>query len=268
MSLRTSQWPAGVPCWADLTAPDMDAAKAFYADVLGWDFIQFGEEYGGYAIAQVRGAAVAGIGPHQSAHPSAWTMYFAGDDVDAIAAAITAEGGMLTLAPGDVGPMGRMCLALDPTGAAFGVWQAGQHFGAGLVNEPGGLTWEDLRSTDPDAARAFYRAVFGFVTNPLDMAGPDYQTFHSAEGQPPLGGMGGMMGGLEGIDGIPSHWLLYFAVADAAAAAEAAGKRGGGVVAQPFQTPFGTMAGFTDPGGALFWVVQRPDGAREPDRAG
>jgi len=267
MSLRSSQWPAGVPCWADLTAPDVDAAKAFYAEVLGWDFQQFGEEYGGYAIAQVRGSAAAGIGPHQSGTPSAWTMYFAADDVDATAAAISANGGTLLLAPGDVGPLGRMCIAADPSGAVFGVWQAGLHIGAGIVNEPGGLSWEDLRSTDPDAARAFYRAVFGFATAPLAMAGPDYQTFHSAEGEPPLGGMGAMMGGLEGIDGLPSHWLVYFSVADAAASAEAAVKWGGGVVAQPFQTPFGVMAGITDPGGALFWVVQRPEDAPEPERA-
>jgi predicted enzyme related to lactoylglutathione lyase len=263
MSIRTSRWPAGVPCWADLTAPDLAAAKTFYGAVLGWTFADSGEEYGGYAIAQVKDAAVAGIGPQQGEMPAAWTLYLAADDVDAAAAAIGQHGGTVLLQPGDVGPMGRMCIAADPSGAVFGVWQAGEHIGAGLVNEPGGLTWEDLRSTDPDAARAFYTAVFGHVTTPLETAGPDYTTF-ALPGSPeiPLGGMGGMTGAPEGT---PSHWLAYFAVADADAAVAAAGANGGSVLAAPFDTPFGRMAALADPAGATFWIA-RTDGSNQPHR--
>src|SRR6185503_9143475 len=112
----------------------------------------------------------------------------------------------LFMPPGDVGPLGRMCIAADPTGAVFGVWQAGQHIGAGIVNEPGGLTWEDLRSTDPDAARAFYKSLFGFRFEALEAAGPDYTPFSQPNEEWPLGGMGGLMG----ADGQPSHWLVYF----------------------------------------------------------
>ena len=72
----------------------------------------------------------------------------------------------MLLAPGDVGPLGRMLIAADPTGAVFGVWQAGTHIGAGLVNRPGGLVWEDLRSPEPERARAFYRSVFGVPRRP------------------------------------------------------------------------------------------------------
>lgn len=85
MSIRTSPWPAGVPCWADLQAPDVAAAKTFYADVLGWTYEDTEAEYGGYVIAQARGAAAAGIGPQQPGAPAAWTLYLASDDVDATA---------------------------------------------------------------------------------------------------------------------------------------------------------------------------------------
>jgi predicted enzyme related to lactoylglutathione lyase len=74
----------------------------------------------GYAVAEFRGAA----------------------DADETAAAVAEHGGAILLTPGDVGPLGRMAIATDPTGAVFGVWQAGMHI-AGLVNEPCGLTWED-----------------------------------------------------------------------------------------------------------------------------
>lgn len=259
MSLHTAPWPAGVPCWVDLTSPDLATSKAFYADVLGWDYQDLGEQYGGYHLATVRGADVAGLGPQQpGAGPSAWSLYLASDDADATAEAVTRHGGTVLRPPADVGPLGRMFLAADSTGAAFGVWQAGEHVGAGLVNEPGGLAWEDLRSPDPDAAREFYAAVFGYRTTPLPGAGADYTTFSLAGEEAPLGGMGGMMG-----SDAPAHWLVYFGVADADAAA-AASTRGGGAVNQPaFDTPYGRMAGLADPHGAAFSVVVIPAQAAE-----
>jgi predicted enzyme related to lactoylglutathione lyase len=263
MSIRSTPWPAGVPCWADLTVPDVAAARAFYGPVLGWRFAYSGEEYGGYVIAQVGDAAAAGIGPlQQDGAPAAWTLYLASDDVDATAAAVTAAGGALLLPPGDVGPMGRLAIAADPAGAVFGIWQHGVHIGAGVVNEPGGLSWEDLRSTDPASAQAFYAGVFGWEFRALEAAGPDYATFSAPGDDAPMGGLGGMMGAPEGT---PSHWLVYFGVADADAAAAAAEANGGSVLAPPFDTPFGRMGVLRDPAGAAFWIAQT-DQASMPDR--
>lgn len=261
MTTRTSAWPAGVPCWTDLQSPDVSVASSYYAAVMGWDVAEPDEQYGGYVIAAVDGAAVAGIGPQQAPGPSAWTLYISSDDADATQQAVTDHGGAVLLPTGDVGPLGRMAIVADPTGAVFGVWQAGAHIGAARVNEPGSLTWEDLRSTDPDRARAFYTGVFGYRTDPLDMASPDYTTFSLADREAPLGGMGGMMGAPEGA---PSHWLVYFAVADAQAAVAASAHHGGDVLAEPFATPFGHMAALTDPFGAVFWIVES-DGSNQPE---
>lgn len=254
MSIRTSPWPEGVPCWTDLTVADVSAATRFYGEVLRWSFADPSDQYGGYAIAQVRGHAAAGVGPQQQPGPAMWTLYFACSDVDTAASEITQLGGQLLLPPGDVGPLGRLVIATDPSGAVFGVWQAGTHIGAEVVNEPGGLTWEDLRSADPDRARAFYTGIFGFRTDTLEMAGPDYTTFAASDGESPLGGMGGTMGD----NSRGSHWLVYFGVDDASRAAEAALRGGGAVVQEVFESPFGRMAGLTDPEGALFWVVEMP----------
>ena len=264
MSTRSSPWPAGIPCWTDLTTPDVAAAKSFYADVLGWAYQDTGAEYGGYAIAQTRGAAAAGIGPlPQEGMRPAWTLYLASDDADKTATAVTEHGGTLLWPPGDVGPLGRMFIAADPSGAAFGVWQAGSHIGAGIVNEPGALTWDDLRSPQPDAAREFYTALFGYRTEPLPEAGADYTTFALPGEQNPLGGMGAMMG----ADDLAAHWIVYFGVADTAAAVAAAEGGGGSVLMRDFDTPYGPMAGLADPAGAVFWVIQT-DGSNQPDRTG
>jgi predicted enzyme related to lactoylglutathione lyase len=253
MTIRTSPWPAGVPCWADLSSPDQDASKAFYSAVLGWDFPPVEGEFAEYVIGERKGAPAAGIGPKfDPSQPTVWTLYLASDDADKTAATVTEHGGTVLVPPGDVGPMGRMFIAADPTGAVFGVWQAGTHIGASLVNEPGGITWEDLRSPDPDAARAFYTAVFGYDTEPVPMAGPDYTTFHSPGSEAPLGGMGGQMG----MTGMPAHWLVYFSVEDADAAIAAAESHGGSAIMPPMDTPYGRMAGIADPHGAMFWVTQ------------
>ena len=264
MSTRTARWPAGMPCWADLSAPDVVAAGEFYRRVLGWSIEHQGEEYGHYAIASVDGRAAAGIGPTQDGAPNAWTVYLASDDADATAAAITEHGGTVIAAPFDVGPLGRMLIAADPTGAAFGVWQAGEHIGANVVNEPGALSWDDLRTTDPPAAWAFYAGVFGYDVRPLAEAGPAYSLFHLAGDETPAGGIGAMFGVPEGT---PPHWLAYFGVADADTAVAAVEAGGGSVLAPAFDTPYGRMAGVTDPDGAVFWLAQ-VDLASQPDRSG
>jgi hypothetical protein len=265
MSLRTSPWPAGVPCWVDISVPDIERAKEFYAAVLGWSYAGGDAQFGGYVTAQVRGAAAAGIGPRmdEADGPASWTMYFAADDAAAAQADVERLGGTLILPTMDVGPLGRMLLAMDPTGAPFGIWQAGEHVGAGVVNEVGAFTWDDLRSPDPAAARSFYGELFGYRFGDVPGAGSEYQVFALPGEEAPLGGMGGLVG----TEGTPAHWVVYFGVADAVAAARAAEEAGGGVVVPPFETPFGQMAGLRDRDGALFWVVE--SAAQEhPDREG
>ena len=63
MPTRDTTWPAGTPCWADLSVPDVPKAVEFYSAVLGWSLVDSGEEFGHYHIAQVNGHAAAGVGP-------------------------------------------------------------------------------------------------------------------------------------------------------------------------------------------------------------
>jgi predicted enzyme related to lactoylglutathione lyase len=262
MTRRSTPWPAGVPCWLDLNTPDVRRAGAFYAAVCGWDGAEPDEDYGGYVIATVDGLPVAGIGPQTTpGQPGAWIPYLATDDADAVAAAVPGAGGTVLLAPGDVGPLGRLGLFADPTGAVFGAWQAGEHLGAQLVNEPGGLVWEDLRSTDPAAATAFYAQVFGYEIRPLAEAGPGYGLFHLPGDDAPLGGMGGLFG-----EAGPSRWLLYIAVADDDAALEAVAAGGGTVVWPANDTPYGRMATINDPFGAELALMQPAPDQPQPER--
>ena len=256
MSVRETPWPAGTPCWVDIAVPDVPAATDFYGAVLGWTFVDTGEQYGHYNIAQTNGRAAAAIGPvMQEGQPSLWTVYLASDDADTTAKLITENGGTLLFDPMDIPGNGRMVVALDAVGGAFGVWQAAGMIGAEIANEPGSLTWTDARLPDPAAGKDFYSAVFGYTYEPVPGAPDDYSTFH-VDGAV-AGGMGGMMGGPPGV---PAHWLAYFSVADVDGAVAAVEQGGGSVAMQPVDTPFGRMRIVTDPFGATFALHGEPTG--------
>ncbi len=153
------------------------------------------------------------------------------------------------MAPFDVPNAGRMAFVLDPTGAAVAFWQAGQHIGASLVNEPGTVGWNELITTGPAAAAAFYGQVLGLTTSVMDMGAGQYTLFE-VNGQ--------MVGGTTPpqMPGTPNHWHVYFVVADADAAAAKITELGGAILAEPFDTPVGRMAVARDPQGAVFSIFQ------------
>lgn len=254
MTIHSDPWPTGTPCWVDLSVPDVAAATAFYGAVVGWSFIDTGEEFGHYTLAQTQGKNAAAISlPMQEGQPSVWTVYLASDDVDGTAKLITDNGGSLLLEPMDVPGTGRMAIAQDPCGSVFGVWQQAGMIGTEIVNEPGSLTWTDARLTDPEAGKAFYTAVFGYTYDPVPGAPGDYTTF-SVDGEI-RGGMGGMIGNPPGV---PSHWLAYFSVADVDAAMAAVTGASGTVLMPAADTAFGRMGVVADPFGAAFSLHQPP----------
>lgn len=249
MPVRHEPWPAGTPCWVDLATSDVPAAKAFYGAVLGWDLVDSGPEYGGYLMAEVDGESVAGIGSAMGAdQPTAWTVYLSTTDVDTTARAVTAAGGIVIVPPFDVGPQGRMAVAVDPTGAAFGLWQAGIHTGTTRYNEAGALSWEEAWVTDFERAQEFYASVFGYTYTPLEGMPMGYATFATD---------GAELGAIGGTDG-PSHWAAYFSVPDVDDSVASAVSLGGAVVHAPDDTPFGRLAEITDAQGAGLKLIQPP----------
>ncbi len=248
MPTRDSAWPAGTPCWIDYGAADIDGAKAFYGDLLGWTWSGGDEEYGGYLNAARDGLQVAGLGPLTGEGDSpAWTTYFATDDATASSARIREAGGIVVVEPMEVGPMGTMVIALDPQGHPFGLWQSGTHTGVQRFNEPGALVWNEAAVEDPAAAQSFYTAVFGFEWDPMEGMAP-YATFRT--GDRPLGGMG------EVSPGLPRGWTVCFGVASTDAAVSTVESGGGKVLHPAEDTEFGRFAVLEDRWGASFSVME------------
>jgi uncharacterized protein len=257
MPTRDEAWPAGTPNWVDLSADDTDAAATFYGQLLGWTVDAPPDDAQGYRIATKDGRPVAGIGPKPMPDMlSNWATYIATDDADKTAEAIKAAGGSLHMEPFDVetstGKHGRMFFGSAPDGSTFGVWQAGDHIGAALVNEPGSLSWNELHSRDLDKGKAFYADVFGYEFD--DMSGPEftYLIFKLPGAEQGVGGMGtaAML-----PEGTPSVWLSWFAVDSCDAAVARVQELGGSLTMELGDSPFGRMAVVAGPEGETFGVI-------------
>jgi uncharacterized protein len=255
MSERTSYEP-GTPCWVDLGSPDLDASVDFYTALFGWQVpaSENVEQTGGYRRATKNGADVAGMMPlMQEGQPPAWSTYVSVADAKATAAAVAEAGGSVIAEPMDVMGLGTMAVFADPSGAVFGIWQPGPFPGAGIVNEPGALSWNELNTRDLAGAKEFYGAVFGwtFEDNDMGEAGT-YTTINPGESM-----VGGILNMTErGVpEEVPAHWQVYFAVEDTDAAVEQVKQGGGDVMVPPMEVPAGRFSILTDPHGASFAVI-------------
>ena len=93
-----------------------------------------------------------------------WNTYIWVDSADDTAEKVKAAGGKVLVEPFDVFDAGRMAVFSDPSGAVFCVWQAKEHKGARVVNDPGSLNFNGLNTRDVEGAKSFYGSVFGWQT--------------------------------------------------------------------------------------------------------
>jgi predicted enzyme related to lactoylglutathione lyase len=255
--VETNTYEHGVPSWVDVTSPDVERVSSFYGSLFGWTVMERPPEAGGYRIAELRGRAVAGVGPQMNpAAPPAWTTYVNVDDAAAVAGKVTAAGGNVLVPPMDVLDAGRVALFADPAGAVIGVWEPGLHKGAGIVNEPDTYCWSELVTTDVAGAKTFYNAVFGWGEESYGEAA------HGGYTEWKLGdrSIGGLMAKPEGMPAeIPPHWMVYFAVDDAVAALARITELGGTAVMGPMDIEPGRFAVANDPTGAPFSILKLAD---------
>ena len=238
----------GVPCWIDLTGD-----PAFYESLFGWEVTE--------GVARLDGHAVAGFG---ASGRSRWTTAIRVTDLDRTAAAVHAAGGQV-LDVAEPGPAGRAATVADPAGAVFQLWQAGTRGGAELVNANGTWNWSNLVTPDPDGAKAFYGAVFGWrrvafdpsalwvlpgYSDRLDELDPSRRERHGADGIPD--DFGNCVGWL--LPGDTAEWTVTFAVADTDKTVELAASLGATVTVAPHTRPPVRAAELIDPHGAPFAV--------------
>ena len=252
-----TKYEPGTPCWIELATTDIEAAKKFYGDVLGWkEYEVGGEEVGGYTTPMIDGHRVAGMMTQMEEQkkmgvPPHWATYVSVTSADDTTKKVAGLGGTVILEPMDVMDIGRMAVFLDSEGAAICAWQPKQHQGSEIVNEPGTFTWSELYTKDPNKAKAFYSGLFGW--KPETHEGPmNYTEWKVGDRS-----VGGMIEIAPEMGPMPPNWLTYFAVADTDDTAAKAKKAGGAMMMEPMDIPnVGRFAVIADPQGAVFAVIK------------
>ena len=267
------EYPIGVPCFIDSGRRDPQAAMAFYGGLLGWEFDNVSPSGSPpYSLASLHGHVVAAFGtqPDQTWTP-VWNVYVRVADVDESAASIAAAGGTVTVPPVAVGDAGRFACFEDPQGAGFCVWEPGTTRGVALVNDPGSWVSNELATTDPDGAAAFYRSVFGWETAPMGDAQmflrPGYgELLAEQRGNPNLVEEYEQMGAPAGFADMVAYlvpggadranWGITFSVADADDAAARTSELGGTVLSGPTDMPWVRVVEIRDPDGTEVTLSQ------------
>ena len=245
--------------WYELMTSDVDAAKVFYADVVGWSTKDVSMPGMGYTIFTAGSASASGLldlpadARKMGARPN-WIGYVGVNDVDATADRIEQLGGTVYVPPRDVPNISRFSVVADPqmaTLALFKWLKPGQEQPAEL-GAPGRVGWHELLAADGEKAWAFYGELFGWqkVLADTGAIGP-YQLF-SVGGQT-IGGM------LTKPPTVPvPFWLYYFNIGDIDAAAKRVKAGSGKILTGPVEVPGGDwVIQCMDPQGAIFGLVGR-----------
>jgi predicted enzyme related to lactoylglutathione lyase len=252
MGERTKYAP-GTFSWADVTTTDQAGAKAFYSGLFGWEAEDTPVGDGVYyTMMRLNGRDVAAISPQpqqqrEAGVPPMWNNYITVDSADAAADRAKELGATVHAPPFDVMDVGRMAVIQDPQGAFFMVWEPRKQIGAGLVNEPGALAWNELASPDPTGSAAFYGELFGWTTDEFEGAGAPYLVVTNGERAG---------GGIRELGDEPArpHWLPYFGTDEIESALAKAKELGGTVLAGPIDIKIAKIGVIQDPQGATFAI--------------
>lgn len=246
--------------WYELMSRDADAAQSFYGGLLGWEFADSNMPGIDYRIGSVGDVPVVGLMNltdemlENGAHPL-WTGYIGVDDVDAKSDETRTAGGAILMAAQDVENVGRFAFVTDPQGVPFYIMQASgeaSHSFAKYAPAEGHCAWNELLTTDPDAAKQFYGDLFGWQkADEMDM-GEDMGLYEMLRQNDYL--IGAVM---RKPSEVPAPlWIYYFRVANIDEATEYTKAQGGRVLMGPIEIPGGEyITQGLDPQGALFAII-------------
>ena len=240
--------------WLELMTNDVDAARAFYTEVVGWGtqtMTGSGPPYTMFTAASGPVAGVWALSDEERAQglPPHWRAYIGTPDADGVTQKAIDAGGRVLMQPMDVPNIGRMSVVTDPHGAAFGPYTPHEWPATPLAPaKVGEFSWHELLSGNFEEAWKLYQSIFGWTETGTHDMGP-MGTYH-------LFGIGDhMLGGMmtKSAEMPMATWIHYVHVSDINAAVERVKARGGQILFGPHPVPGGDLiANCMDPQGAMF----------------
>lgn len=265
--IHSECYEPGTFCWTDLATTDTEGAKHFYTSLFGWSASDppAGSPTS-YTILRKDGKKVCGLFSMREAKRGHglspyWRSYISVKNVNVSAAKVKGLRGTWIQEPIDAPGSGRMAVVADTAGAELVLWQAKQHLGAELSNEPGTVAWNELATQDADGALRFYTALFGWAASKETDSDGGLHVDFELRNVPSAG----MIELPYGTPGPKAYWEVYFAVEDCRATARKAYELGGTLDVEP--TPVDDQGWFSviqDPQAGHFAIIQmNPEGDSE-----
>jgi uncharacterized protein len=253
----------GSHIWYELMTTDPDGAKRFYEAVIPGlaigDRLPGDQDY--RIINRSDGGSlggVLGLTDEMRGHGAkpVWMGYVGVDDVDGTVAQIEAKGGKALMPAFDI-PQGRIAMVADPQGNPFYIMKPvppeGQEDKQSDVFSPTEeqrVSWNELASADPVAARQFYGELFGWTSEEFMPMGEHGEYRFFAHQGTTIGAVSSC------VQGAPAGWRYYIRVPSISSAADAVKSSGGTIAMGPMPVPGGDhiIIGH-DPQGAEFALV-------------
>lgn len=257
------------PCrfvWHDLSTRDVEDALRFYAGLFDWTFEQSGNEPYHHIVAGSR--MIGGIRRKEASEPGppSWLGYVLVDEVPAAVEKATAAGGAVYVPTTTMPDVGTFAVVADPTGGVVAPWRSARSEENEEKSEPPArhtFCWDELLTSDPAAAAAFYTGVFGWGTQTRDMGeAGDYTLFTRPGVKNPScdDDSAFAAGAIKAPPMVPhSFWLAYVQVDDADATAARAAELGATITVPPTDVPtVGRFCSIMDPQGAALAFIAFP----------
>jgi predicted enzyme related to lactoylglutathione lyase len=240
--------------WYELATTDMNAAKAFYTSVVGWNSQDASTPGSAYILFNAGRTTVSGLmGLPADASKSGlrpiWLGYVAVKDVDAATQRIKQLGGAVRVPPTEIPNVSRFAVAVDPQMATIALfkWLTGDAEQPADLDGPGRVGWHELFAADWEQAWPFYSELFGWKKESADTGSVStYQLFSA--GEQTIGAM------FTKPPTVPvPFWLFYFNIDDIDLAMKRVKAGGGEILHGPTEVPGDRwIVECTDPQGALF----------------
>lgn len=234
-----------------ITAQDLGRCRAFYEAVMGWQFAPWGPP----DVLQISGPGVGAL-LHTPVTVGGKPLpgielSFATPDLDAVAAAVKANGGSILAPPYHLEGIGTMIRFEDPDREVMVAMAYEREFAPTLVDGAAQVRHFAINATDVPRSRRFYEEVFGWEFTPWGP--PDFYQTRSAGA--------GRMGALQGRRDIAGRHMpgieLSFSVDDVKATVAAIEANGGQVLMPPFHIAgVGSLTFFQDPEGNIAGAMQ------------
>lgn len=257
--------------WYELMTTDLNASRAFYAEVFDWRFSLSKNQTEPYFIANTIINTTTKTGDRTAcglmtlpepllaaATPPHWVGYVFVDDIDQSIEQAVQSGGRIMHPPMNIDNNSRFVTLADPQGATFCIFSSTAEPTEAEPVGIGHFGWKVLMTSDTGSAVGFYQALFGWTSSEeIQFEGEVYQTFHQT------GSSGKGMGGITFVEGSqqPPNWFYGICTDNLEHCLERVRTHGGAVLdgANPLSGG-ARVAWCRDPQGAIFglWKPSTP----------